>query len=141
MNLILYPEQELKRRAMRWAIRLRVKPEALRFDTLTDKWGYCSASREVVLSLDLLNQDARFQDYVIVHELLHLRIRSHGKRFNAVISAHFPDWRNLENQSCATGLPIDSGVTSHSCDMADAKCDGSATDIDLRDTHSLRNLG
>ena len=29
-----------------------------------------------------------FQDYVIVHELLHLRIRNHGKLFNATLKAH-----------------------------------------------------
>jgi len=92
----LYPEQELKRRAMSWALRLKVNPVALRFEDLKDRWGYCSPAGEVTLALDLVDKDGRFQDYVIVHELLHLRIRSHGKRFRALLSAYVPDWRDLE---------------------------------------------
>jgi predicted metal-dependent hydrolase len=92
----LYPEQELKRRAMRWAVRLKVNPRALRFEELRDRWGYCSPAGEVTLALDLVDKDERFQDYVIVHELLHLRVRSHGKRFWALLSAYVPDWRDLD---------------------------------------------
>lgn len=40
--------------------------------------------------------DERFQNYVIVHELLHLRVPSHGKRFKALLPAHMPGWRELE---------------------------------------------
>ncbi len=36
---------------------------------------------------------------MIVHELLHLRHRTHGKRFQAMMSALVPDWRELERQS------------------------------------------
>lgn len=110
MTPYLYPEQELKRRAMSWALRLRVNPEALRFEALVDRWGYCSPIGEVALALDLVDQGARFQDFVIVHELLHLRVRSHGKRFRALLSAYVPDWRALESHSprtCGAGWPDD----------------------------------
>jgi predicted metal-dependent hydrolase len=36
-----------------------------------------------------------FQDYVIVHELLHLRIRNHGKLYMATLRAHLPGNRWL----------------------------------------------
>lgn len=96
MKAHLYPEQELKRRAMSWALRLKVNLRSLRFEDLDDRWGYCSPAGEVTLALDLVAKDDRFQDYVIVHELLHLRVRSHGKRFRALLSAYVPDWRDLE---------------------------------------------
>lgn len=96
MKAPLYPEQLLKRRAMSWAIKLKVNPTTLHFEDLVDKWGYCSSSGEVTLALDLADMDERFQDYVIVHELLHIRVRSHGKRFKALLSAYIPEWRGLE---------------------------------------------
>lgn len=99
---------------MSWAVRLGVNPEALRFEALKDRWGYCSPVREVALAFDLVDQDARFQDYVIVHELLHLRVPSHGKRFRALLSAYVPDWRDLEPHSprgCGVGRPDAGGAS------------------------------
>jgi predicted metal-dependent hydrolase len=59
------------------------------------KWGSCSSAGTVTLAADLVAQDERFQDYVIVHELLHLRYTSHGRMFKALMSAHVPEWRRI----------------------------------------------
>lgn len=48
---------------------------------------------------ELADADESFQYYVIVHELLHLRYKTHGKRFQAMMSALVPNWRELERQS------------------------------------------
>ena len=98
----LYPEQELKRRTMAWALQLKVNPRDVRILPMKDKWGSCSTSGEVTLAEDLAQTDRRFQDYVIVHELLHLRVRTHGKLFKALMSAHVPEWRELENAARET---------------------------------------
>jgi predicted metal-dependent hydrolase len=103
MKAHLYPEQKLKLRALGWALRLKVNLGALHFEDLNDRWGYCSRAGEVTLAEDLVDKDERFQDYVIVHELLHLRVRSHGKRFRALLSAYVPDWRDLENPDPTRG--------------------------------------
>ena len=92
----LYPEQELKRRTLTWAIQLKVNPSDVRILRMKEKWGSCSASGEVTLAEDLAQMDRTFQDYVIVHELLHLRVRGHGKLFKALMTAHVPRWRELE---------------------------------------------
>ncbi|TAL87905.1 MAG: DUF45 domain-containing protein [Rhodanobacter sp.] len=47
-----------------------------------------SAADHVSLNLELLDQLASFQNYVIAHKLLHLRIRNHGKLFAATLRAH-----------------------------------------------------
>ncbi len=96
MSTYLFPEQELQRRALSWAVRLSVNPATIRVERLGKKWGYCSSDGEVTLSRDLLDMSERHQDVVIVHELLHLRIRTHNRRFKALMSAHLPDWKSLE---------------------------------------------
>ena len=53
----------------------------------------------VATARELAEADESFQDYVIVHELLHLRYRTHGTRFQAMMTALVPDWRDLEHQS------------------------------------------
>jgi predicted metal-dependent hydrolase len=50
----------------------------------------------VTFAIDLVDEELRFQDYVIVHELLHLRVPNHGRLFKVLMSAHVPGWRRLE---------------------------------------------
>jgi len=37
-------------------------------------------------------------EYVVVHELVHLKIENHGKLFEALMSQYLPNWRNLRKQ-------------------------------------------
>jgi predicted metal-dependent hydrolase len=71
-----------------WSSRLRVRPAQVRIQTMTRKWASCSSRGCVTFSGDLLEQPTAFQDYVITHELLHLRIRNHGKLFTATLKAY-----------------------------------------------------
>jgi predicted metal-dependent hydrolase len=91
-----YPAQALRRRALTWAVKLKVSPRVIRVQEMRRKWGSCSSAGTVTLATDLLDRDARFQDYVIVHELLHLRFSVHGRVFKALMSAHVPGWRSIE---------------------------------------------
>jgi predicted metal-dependent hydrolase len=95
----LYPDQQLKRRAMAWALRLKVSPKRVDIAEMPDKWGSCTSDGVVTFADELAETDEAFRDYVIVHELLHLRYRSHSKRFHAMMSALVPNWRELERQS------------------------------------------
>ncbi len=52
------------------------------------KWGSCSTSGRVTFDSSLLRQHAEFRKRVIVEELLHLRLPSHGKLFKAMLAAY-----------------------------------------------------
>ena len=101
MKSSMVPVQDLKRRTLAWANKLRVNPRVIRVQSMRTKWGSCSAGGTLTLAADLVEEDTRFQDYVIVHELLHLRIAAHGRLFKALMSAHVPGWRQLEERSRA----------------------------------------
>lgn len=47
----------------------------------------------ITLASDLTERETEFQDFVIVHELLHFRVPNHGKLFKALMTAHLPNWR------------------------------------------------
>ena len=74
----------------------------VRVQPMTRKWGSCSVRGTITLADDLANQPERFQDFVIIHELLHLRVPTHGRLFKALMSAHVPGWRDLEEQRVAS---------------------------------------
>ncbi|MDQ7247281.1 M48 metallopeptidase family protein [Dongia sedimenti] len=91
-----YPTQELKQRVVAWAVKLRVNPKIVRVQQMTRKWGSCSTTGIVTLAYDLSERNATFQDFVIVHELLHLRLPNHGRLFKALMSIYVPKWRAYE---------------------------------------------
>ena len=90
------PRERLRQRAGYWARRLKVEPRIVRVGRMTRKWGSCSTLGTVTLAADLADRDPGFQDFVIVHELLHLRLSNHGKLFKATMTAHIPDWKRYE---------------------------------------------
>ena len=79
-----------------WSRRLKVRPRWVRVQPMTRKWGSCSTSGIITLATDLADQEAGFRDFVIAHELLHLRVPNHGRLFKALMTAHLPDWRRYD---------------------------------------------
>jgi len=96
MKSSMYPSQELRRRTFTWALALRVNPKIVRVQSMRKKWGSCSSRGVVTLARDLAEQESAFQDFVIAHELLHLRVPNHGRLFKALMSAYIPRWRVFE---------------------------------------------
>ena len=93
-----YPMQELRRKVDSWALKLRVNPRLIRIQEMPRKWGSCSSGGTVTLARDLCERDGLFQDYVIVHELLHLRYPAHGRMFKVLMTMHVPRWREIDAQ-------------------------------------------
>jgi len=91
----LYPIDALKRRTIEWSVRLRVNPRVVRVQAMRRKWGSCSSKGTITLASDLAERESRFQDYVIVHELLHLRVPNHGRLFKVLMTAYVPGWRRM----------------------------------------------
>jgi predicted metal-dependent hydrolase len=79
-----------------WAVKLRVMPRVTRVQRMTFKWGSCSAAGTITLAIDLDEQSEDFQDFVIVLELVHLRVPNHSRLFKALMTAHVPDWRSCQ---------------------------------------------
>jgi predicted metal-dependent hydrolase len=82
---------KLRQRIAQWAITLKVRPTQIRVQRMTRKWASCSSAGRVTFSHELLGKPMAFQDCVIVHELLHLRLRNHGKLFAATLRAYLPN--------------------------------------------------
>jgi predicted metal-dependent hydrolase len=63
------------------------------------KWGSCTSKGTITLAADLTEQQQKFQDFVIVHELLHLRYSTHGKVFKALLNAYVPGWSRFDRKA------------------------------------------
>lgn len=84
----------------RWASRIGVEPRQIRIQRMTRKWASCSPASRVSFSADLLSEDAKFRELVIVHELLHLRVPNHGRLFRGLLKAYLPWWDGRSDHRC-----------------------------------------
>ena len=91
----LHTKEQLKSEIVRWAGVMKVKPMQVRVQRMTKKWASCSSKGRICFSDDLLQETKDFQDYVIVHELLHLHIPNHGKLFKSLMNAYLPSWQSI----------------------------------------------
>ncbi len=62
----------------------------------TSNWGSCSACGNINLSTRLLFAPRPVQDYVILHELVHLVEPNHSERFWAVVAQYMPDFERCK---------------------------------------------
>jgi predicted metal-dependent hydrolase len=72
---------------------------------MTRKWASCSTGGWVSFSIDLLGEKRDFQEYVIVHELLHLKVPNHGKLYQRLLDAYLPDWEEIAIAARRRPLP------------------------------------
>lgn len=58
-------------------------------------WGSCSVKKNINLNLNLMRLPAELQDYVMLHELCHLKYMNHGKEFHALLESVCPNHKEL----------------------------------------------
>lgn len=56
------------------------------------RWGSCSSLGTISLNWRLLLVPSALVDYVLLHELCHLRHLNHSRAFWGLVAAHMPDW-------------------------------------------------
>jgi hypothetical protein len=60
---------------------------------MKSRWGSCSAKGRVTLNQSLIHVALDLVDYVILHELCHLRELNHSPAYYALLDRALPDWR------------------------------------------------
>lgn len=90
---------EFKEAVNDWARRIRVRPAQIRFQSMRRKWASCSREGVVSFSRDLLGESRAFGEAVIVHELVHLKVRNHGRLFQSLMRSFLGARANLAEQA------------------------------------------
>jgi hypothetical protein len=90
------------------APRLGVAPPPLRLSSARTRWGSCSHHGGISLNWRLLFMPMAVVDYVVCHELAHLREMNHSPRFWSVVEQLCPDWRaqRLALRQLARQIPL-----------------------------------
>jgi len=83
--------RELLARAHATAARLKLKPARVSVRDTATRWGSCSPAGALSFSWRLILAPEWVLDYVVAHEVAHLREMNHGPRFWALVHALVPD--------------------------------------------------
>lgn len=87
-----------------WGARMGVRNDFLGIRRMSTRWGSCvPGRRRIWLALALVERHPAGIEYVVVHELAHLREPSHGTRFRALLSEHLPGWEDRRAALDAAG--------------------------------------
>lgn len=83
----------LPRRVVFWRQKMAVDYRGLTITGAQSRWGSCSATGTISLSWRLMAAPLAVVDYVVIHELAHLRHHNHSQRFWQVVGQFCPDYR------------------------------------------------
>ena len=75
-----------------------VQASRVRVREMSSRWGSCSAAGSLCFNLRLLAAPVELIDYVVVHELAHLREMNHSRRFWAEVAKTLPDFKSRRSR-------------------------------------------
>jgi predicted metal-dependent hydrolase len=87
------PEAILRAEIATWAKRMGVVPKEVHLRPMKRKWASCSRNGRLTFDTALLSQPAAFRAEVVVHELLHLKVRNHGPVFRSLLRVYLEKYR------------------------------------------------
>jgi len=83
-----YIEESVKR----YSQALRLNPGGIRISNALCRWGSCSSDNNLSFSWRLIMAPCPVIDYVVVHELAHMREKNHSMRFWGLVAKTIPDY-------------------------------------------------
>ena len=92
-QLKLRAECLIPQRVEYWSRIMNLTPSGVRITAAKTRFGSCSPANSLCFSYYLMQFPDAAIDYVIVHELAHIREKNHGKAFYRLIERYLPDYR------------------------------------------------
>jgi predicted metal-dependent hydrolase len=97
-------EQCFALRVAYYAPLLNVAPHAVKLSNAKSQWGSCTVHGSVRLNVQLVKLPQRLIDYVVVHELAHLRELNHSAAFWRLVESVRPDYTSLRDELKAVAI-------------------------------------
>jgi predicted metal-dependent hydrolase len=97
-----YREQlkiEITRLLPKWEEITGLKCDSWQIKYMTSKWGTCNiTNRKIWFNLQLAKKPVECLEYIILHELIHLRVKNHNADFTAMMDKYMLYWKDLKKK-------------------------------------------
>ena len=95
--------EHITQRVGYWAQITGLKYRSIRINSATTRWGSCGYKDGLSFTWRLIMAPARVVDYVVIHELMHLKQKNHSRKYWAEVAKVMPDYRQDERWLKANG--------------------------------------
>ena len=92
------------------AKKYKLYPRYIRIKTQKSRWGSCGIHNDINLNWLLILAPSEVLEYVVVHELCHIKERNHSVKFWRLVAAHLPDYQKQRNWLKQNGACIMQGL-------------------------------
>ena len=90
--------EQLERLIPKWEETTNLHCESFKTKYMTTRWGTCnSKAKRIWINLQMVEKPLECLEYIILHELIHLKISNHGKDFIEMMNQFMPDWKDRKN--------------------------------------------
>ena len=73
---------------------IEVNPKDWQIKKLKNRWGSVTKSKKIVLNVNLIKAPEKIIDYIIIHELCHLKIEGHSHNFWNLLHKFVPNYED-----------------------------------------------
>lgn len=81
-----------------WCAKHRLPTPKMRLLKMPKRWGSASSDGRIAFNPELIHMPSPCIDYVITHEICHLKIPSHDSKFYRLLTSLLPDWKALKQR-------------------------------------------
>ncbi len=86
-------EEIIKNKIEKYAKLLQETPNKVRIKDIKYAWGSCSSNRNITINQKLAKKDEKIIEYVVLHEMCHLKYMNHSKDFWSLVEKHLPEYK------------------------------------------------
>ena len=86
--------KELKKLLEIWQAKTYLTPASWQIKNMKTKWGSCTKNKaKLWFNLQLAKKPIECIEYVVLHELIHLKVEKHNNEFKNLMHQYMPDWQ------------------------------------------------
>lgn len=99
-------EELIKKRTDEYSKVIGVNYNNIRIKNTKTRWGSCSSKCNLNFNYRIIMAPEKVMDYIIVHELCHLKHMNHGKQFWETVALYMPDYKNHKDWLKVNGMKL-----------------------------------
>lgn len=85
-------------RCLKEAASLRMPPPKIVIRRMGKRWGSCTETGNILINVELIKTPLDCIEYLIMHELCHLRVHNHGPAYYRLLARCMPDWQRRKER-------------------------------------------